>query len=94
MISFERSTRRLSYIIRPSYFSNLISVLDHIDNLRVITPSIQSKDIDKYNTDWTKTFTGGSAVCFPTNPDEVSNIMRYCFANKIGVVPQGGNTGY
>lgn len=50
-------------------------------------------DIDKYQEDWTKSYKGGTVVCLPQNTDQVAELMRLCNNNKIGVVPQGGNTG-
>ena len=50
-------------------------------------------DIEKYTVDWTKVYKGGTVVCLPTCTEDVSSILRYCNANMIGVVPQGGNTG-
>lgn len=50
-------------------------------------------DIDKYTSDWTKTYKGGSLVCLPKTTEEVSKVVRFCNANNIAVVPQGGNTG-
>ena len=50
-------------------------------------------DIEKYTTDWTTFYKGGSVVCFPRSTLDVSNILRFCNDNKIGIVPQGGNTG-
>mgnify|MGYP006190798145 FL=1 len=46
-----------------------------------------------YTNDWTRNYFGGSLVCFPQNTQEVSEILKYCNTHKIGVVPQGGNTG-
>lgn len=34
------------------------------------------------------------AVALPRSVDEVSRIVDWCNRNRIGVVPQGGNTGY
>jgi FAD/FMN-containing dehydrogenase len=52
-----------------------------------------SFEIEKYTIDWTKVYKGGSVVCLPRTTDDVSMILEYCNTNKIGVVPQGGNTG-
>ena len=50
-------------------------------------------DIEKYTVDWTKVYKGGSIVCFPRSTEDVSNILQFCNKNRVGVVPQGGNTG-
>lgn len=52
-----------------------------------------SFEIEKYTVDWTKVYKGGSVVCLPRSTEHVSKILDYCNTNKIGVVPQGGNTG-
>ncbi len=38
----------------------------------------------------------GRACCavFPTTTEEVAAVVRHCHQNGVGVVPQGGNTGY
>jgi len=54
---------------------------------------VLSTDMSNYTTDWTMSYFGGSLVCFPKTTDEVSRVLKYCNENKIGVVPQGGNTG-
>jgi hypothetical protein len=52
-----------------------------------------SFEIEKYTIDWTKAYKGGNIVCLPRTTEDVSKILAYCNANRIGVVPQGGNTG-
>jgi FAD/FMN-containing dehydrogenase len=84
-----REIKSLSNGLQPasahiSSFQKLLGV----DN--VLTDSF---DIEKYTVDWTRVFRGGSVVCMPCSTEDVSNILRYCNDNKIGVVPQGGNTG-
>jgi D-2-hydroxyglutarate dehydrogenase len=54
---------------------------------------VGESDMEPYKQDWTRTYAGGSLVCFPQSVVEVSELLKYCNANKIGVVPQGGNTG-
>lgn len=51
------------------------------------------RDIDAYTVDWTKSYSGGGAVCCPGSTAEVAAVLQYCNAEGIGVVPQGGNTG-
>jgi FAD/FMN-containing dehydrogenase len=50
--------------------------------------------LEKYNVDWTGHYRGfASIVVRPQSTEEVSRILRYCNGRRIGVVPQGGNTG-
>jgi FAD/FMN-containing dehydrogenase len=34
------------------------------------------------------------AVVLPANVQEVAAVVHWCYENRVGVVPQGGNTGY
>lgn len=50
--------------------------------------------LEKYNTDWNGQWTGKSQYLVrPKTAEEVSSILEYCNKEKIGVVPQAGNTG-
>ncbi|XP_022090093.1 D-2-hydroxyglutarate dehydrogenase, mitochondrial-like [Acanthaster planci] len=58
---------------------------------RVIT---DEEDLISPNTDWLGSLRGASQVLLrPKTTDEVSQIMAYCHAHNLAVVPQGGNTG-
>jgi FAD/FMN-containing dehydrogenase len=47
-----------------------------------------------YVTDWRESFVGGAlAVVRPANTEEVAAVVRLCAAEKVAIVPQGGNTG-
>ena len=48
-----------------------------------------------YETDWTRRFTGPAlAVVRPGSVPEVAAVLRACGEAGVGVVPQGGNTGF
>jgi FAD/FMN-containing dehydrogenase len=50
--------------------------------------------LEKYNVDWTGHYRGSSSIIVrPESTKEVSRILSYCHKRRIGVVPQGGNTG-
>lgn len=50
--------------------------------------------LEKYNVDWTGHYRGFSSIVVrPESTKEVSRILSYCHKRRIGVVPQGGNTG-
>ena len=52
------------------------------------------EDARPYNTDWMNKYRGlGSVVLRPKTTAQVAEIMKYCDAENIAVVPQGGNTG-
>jgi FAD/FMN-containing dehydrogenase len=46
-----------------------------------------------YCRDWRGRFSGAAlAVVFPANTQQVADIVKFCAANRIAIVPQGGNT--
>jgi FAD/FMN-containing dehydrogenase len=50
---------------------------------------------DAYLVDQRQLFRGHPlAVVLPGSTQEVAAIVRWCFDHRIGIVPQGGNTGY
>ena len=51
-------------------------------------------DLEPYLVDWRKRYRGQAiAALRPANTQEVSEIVKLCAANRIAIVPQGGNTG-
>jgi len=54
----------------------------------------EHESLERYNVDWTKQFIGKSKILLkPQTSEEISSILKYCNEEKIGVVPQAGNTG-
>jgi FAD/FMN-containing dehydrogenase len=52
-------------------------------------------DIAPYLTDHRKLYHGRAlAVILPRTTEQISGVLRLCNAQRIGVVPHGGNTGY
>jgi FAD/FMN-containing dehydrogenase len=52
------------------------------------------KDIDPYTRDWRGRYHGKTfLVVQPGSTEEVSQVVKFCAANQIAIVPQGGNTG-
>lgn len=46
-----------------------------------------------YCTDWRGRYSGNAlAVVFPSNTQQVAELVKLCAANNIAIVPQGGNT--
>jgi len=78
-------------------FSNLQTLTpSHLSYFRSILPpnSIQTEDLDSYNTDWLKEHKGCSKLVLkPQNTLQVQEILKYCNQERLGVVPQSGNTG-
>ncbi|MES2906655.1 MAG: FAD-binding oxidoreductase, partial [Pseudomonadota bacterium] len=51
-------------------------------------------DTLKYNREWRNLYEGKAQVVVrPETTQQVSDIVKLCAANKIAIVPQGGNTG-
>lgn len=70
----------------------------HIDALKAIVGvnawSSDPVDLEPRITEWRGTVVGATPlVLFPANTEQVSALVKCCAAAKIGIVPQGGNTG-
>lgn len=51
-------------------------------------------DAQSYAVDWRGRYTGRAlAVVRPGSTEEVASVVRWCAANNVPMVPQGGNTG-
>jgi len=69
--------------------TNLQSLLD---TGSVVTGS--PDELSKYNIDWKREYHGRSRILIrPKSTEEVSRVLSYCNRERIGVVPQAGNTG-
>ncbi|ESL08369.1 actin interacting protein-like protein [Trypanosoma rangeli SC58] len=75
------------------YFNSVLGKLCMVKQ----TPGRILTDPDRiaaFNRDWMNQVEGECpAVLLPTSTQQVAAIIRYCQAEKIGIVPQGGNTG-
>ena len=50
-------------------------------------------DMQPFTTDWRKRWFGKAiVVAQPDTTEDVMTVVRWCVANKVPVVPQGGNT--
>jgi (R)-2-hydroxyglutarate---pyruvate transhydrogenase len=63
--------------------------------LSTLSPSNTPADeLTAFNDDWMGKYKGkATTVLKPRTTEEVSKIVNYCNEKRIGVVPQGGNTG-
>ena len=71
---------------------------DFVEKLRAIVGDkgliVDDQGKHPYVTDWRENFVGNAlAVVRPANTEEVAAVVRLCAAEKVSVVPQGGNTG-
>lgn len=56
--------------------------------------STPASELEPFNNDWMNKYHGRSTtVLRPRNTKEVSEIVKHCNERRIGIVPQGGNTG-
>jgi FAD/FMN-containing dehydrogenase len=55
---------------------------------------IDAAEMAPFLTDWRRKWTGQAlAVAQPDTTEDVAAVLRWCHANRVPVVPQGGNTG-
>src|SRR5215218_11358533 len=71
---------------------------DFVDKLRAIVgdKGLITDDAGKhpYLTDWRDNYLGTAlAVVRPATTEEVAGVVKLCAAEKVAIVPQGGNTG-
>ena len=53
-----------------------------------------ASDMVPFLTDWRRKWTGQAlAVAQPDSAADVAAVVRWCVANRVAIVPQGGNTG-
>lgn len=55
---------------------------------------VDPTDMQPFTTDWRKRWFGKAiAVAQPDTTEDVAAVVRWCVANAVPIVPQGGNTG-
>jgi hypothetical protein len=81
--------------ITPDDIAHFAQFLPQNAILSTLPPiSVPPSEIDQYNIDWMGKYRGASTtVLRPQTTEQVSRIMKWCHERRIGVVPQGGNTG-
>ena len=70
--------------------------VDFIHSLSVLVGSdavLLGESAVPYYSDWRGRYSGNAlAVVFPSNTQQVAEVVKLCAANNIAMVPQGGNT--
>jgi (R)-2-hydroxyglutarate---pyruvate transhydrogenase len=104
-IALRSTTRavRLAHTLRDAQLNTVneqdiehfSSILPKASVLSTLAPvSTSSSELEIYNTDWMNKYHGkSSTVLRPRTTQEVSKIVKWCNERRIGIVPQGGNTG-
>ncbi|KAH8835208.1 hypothetical protein DL96DRAFT_1573319 [Flagelloscypha sp. PMI_526] len=92
-----RSTRSVS-TLRPVQYSDVSHFASFLPESAIISTlapsSASSEDLAPFNDDWMGKYHGkASTVLKPKTTEQVSKIVKHCNKHKIGIVPQGGNTG-
>ncbi|TFK76952.1 FAD-binding domain-containing protein [Pluteus cervinus] len=74
------------------HFSKILPSTSVVSTLSPVASP--ASDLDQFNNDWMGKYKGqATTVVKPKSTHEVSQIVRHCWERRIGVVPQGGNTG-
>ena len=74
------------------YFSKILPSSSILSTLSSSPPD--PSELEVYNNDWMNKYHGKSTtVLKPRTTKEVSEIVKWCNERRIGIVPQGGNTG-
>ncbi|MBB5215241.1 FAD-binding oxidoreductase [Parapusillimonas granuli] len=71
-----------------------MSQIDELVRILGTQHVLAGEDAKPYTVDWRGRYSGAAlAVAKPGTTDEVAQVVRWCAANNIPMVPQGGNTG-
>ena len=91
------STSALSHLTAVTeqdiaHFSKILPATSIISTLSPI--SSPPDELTPFNNDWMGRFHGRSTTILkPKTTKQVSEILKWCNERRIGIVPQGGNTG-
>lgn len=88
------SAPRLNSVTEHDLF-HFAKILPPSSILSTHPPSSTSpEELAPFNNDWMGKYKGHSTtVLKPKTTQQVSEIVKWCNENRIGIVPQGGNTG-
>ncbi|KAI0651746.1 FAD-binding domain-containing protein [Trametes meyenii] len=75
--------------------AHFATILPESAILSTLAPNVAPADeLAPFNNDWMNKYHGRSTtVLKPRTTQEVSEIVKWCNQRRIGIVPQGGNTG-
>jgi len=93
----EHGLRTFSHLnaVTEDDLAHLSTILPPTSILSTLPPTnTPPEDMAPYNVDWMGKYHGqANTILRPRTTQQVSEIVRYCADRRIGVVPQGGNTG-
>lgn len=106
MLSLSRYAARniVRRSVRLTHSLNSVTEQDIAHFVKILAPptilstlapvSTPAEELDQYNNDWMGKYHGNSTtVLKPKTTEQVSEIVKWCNERRIGIVPQGGNTG-
>lgn len=80
--------------LSPKHVDHFKAILQDESAIIYQAGADENTDLEPFNTDWMRKYRGRSQLVLrPTSTEQVSQILRYCNAQRLAVVPQGGNTG-
>lgn len=88
------SSSRLNSVTQHdlAHFSKVLAPSSILSTLPPLSNA--PEELDQYNCDWMGKYRGYSTtVLKPKTTQQVSEVVRWCNERRIGIVPQGGNTG-
>ncbi|KAH7915389.1 hypothetical protein BJ138DRAFT_1077596 [Hygrophoropsis aurantiaca] len=99
-----QTTRRWAHNIPSFSHLNAVTEEDLAHFHKILAPtsilstlppnSTSTDDLASYNEDWMGKYHGqANTVLRPRTTQQVSEIVKWCAKRRIGIVPQGGNTG-
>ncbi|RKP02613.1 hypothetical protein CXG81DRAFT_10589 [Caulochytrium protostelioides] len=80
--------------LTPQHVEHFRKLLGHEVNSVTYATDPDDMNLLPYNVDWIKKYRGQSQLVLkPSTTAQVSQVLAYCHAENLAVVPQGGNTG-
>ena len=94
-VSAESASRKPLKPVAPEDVAHFSKILPQTAILSTLAPSaLPPSELEPFNNDWMGKYHGrATTVLRPQTTEQVSKIMQWCYEHRIGVVPQGGNTG-
>lgn len=92
--SVTRNTSSLLEKLRSPTVSDCSALAALVDEGTIVTAEDDPDLLARHNVDWKREYHGRSTVLLrPRTTAELSRILSYCHVERLGVVPQAGNTG-